>query len=128
MNFFFDNCLPPRLAKAINELSKNNTIVHLRDRFAPDTPDIKWLTDLAKEQWIIVSGDYRITKNPHEKRAWLESNNPAFFFTKSWTKQDFWMQAYKLVKCWPDIERISSKIKPNQGYEISPRGKINLMK
>ena len=62
MRFFFDNNMPPPLVRVIGELEKAseepNTVTHLRDRFAPDTPDTTWIKTLGTERdWVIVSAD-----------------------------------------------------------------------
>ena len=51
--------------------------------FRRDTPDQEWLATLAEEgDWVIVSGDPRITRGKHERQAWLESGLTAFFLGK----------------------------------------------
>ncbi len=72
MRFFLDNNLPPKLAKSLNALVEpDHQIVHLKDRFAANTTDETWMSALASESdWIIISGDIRISKNPHEVEAW----------------------------------------------------------
>jgi PIN domain-containing protein len=67
VKFFFDNNLPPKLAKSLHLLVEpDHEVVHLKDRFSADAPDEEWITALAKQKdWIIVSGDLRIRRNPH---------------------------------------------------------------
>jgi len=64
VRFFFDNNLPPKLAKSLHVLVEpNHQVVHLKDRFAAKTTDETWMAALSKEQdWIIVSGDVQIRK------------------------------------------------------------------
>ena len=53
---FFDNNLSPKLAKSLNTLVEpDHQVVHLKDRFAANTPDETWMTALADEDdWVIV--------------------------------------------------------------------------
>jgi PIN like domain len=84
LRFFFDNTMSDRLVEALRVLDRANELVHLRQRFLQDTPDAEWISTLAKEtNWVVVSGDLRITRNPAERKAWRESGLVAFFLEKS---------------------------------------------
>jgi hypothetical protein len=72
LKFFFDNNLSPHIAGAIGELSKSESdveqIIHLRQRFQRNAPDIEWLGKLSHDgPWNIVSAD-RFTKNRDAER------------------------------------------------------------
>ena len=87
------------------ELQKHE-IVHLREKFDPATPDPVWIEALGNERdWLIVSGDAKITRNPVNRAAWLESRLTAFFFSEPWTTDSFWKQCPSLVPRWPEIVR-----------------------
>ena len=92
MRFFFDNNLPPKLAKSLHVLLEpDHQVVHLKDKFAANTPDEIWMTELAKEQnWVIVSGDLQIRKNPHEAQAWRVAGHTTFFLKPGWINLQFW--------------------------------------
>lgn len=48
MRVLFDNNLPPRLARALNELfAGEHLIIALRDKFAPDIEDVDWIQQLS---------------------------------------------------------------------------------
>jgi predicted nuclease of predicted toxin-antitoxin system len=88
VKFFLDNCIAPVFAKVLNILAERqgHPIVHLRDKFPPDTKDPEWIRALAEEgEWIIVSGDPRISREKAERQAWQESRLTAFFFGDGWT-------------------------------------------
>lgn len=73
MKFIFDNNLPPTLARGIGELSKFDpdvkAVIPLKDKFAPNTPDIVWLRSLAAEgEWIVISID-RFKKSSAEREV-----------------------------------------------------------
>jgi len=112
MRFFLDNCLPPCIARALDELVKDkHNVIHLRDRFPADIKDPQWIGELAKEGgWIIISADTRIPKNPQNKDAWLQSGLTAFFLKKRWTNLKLWDQAWRIVRRWPDIMAISERV------------------
>jgi hypothetical protein len=51
VNFFFDRCLPRRLAWMLDEYEAEHTIVHQDndDRFASDTSDIELIKTLSSD-------------------------------------------------------------------------------
>jgi len=124
VNFFFDNNMPVKLARALNELqSPNHRVCHLRDKFKQDVDDIKWLNALANDQdspWIIVSGDMRISRNAVERKAWLDLGHIIFFLSNGWTNIIPNDQLWKLVKIFPKIIDEAGKAKPGSGFIVPP--------
>ncbi len=50
MRFFIDNNIALRLSRGFNEFVKGgHEVVHLRERFAANTPDVDWMKALAAE-------------------------------------------------------------------------------
>jgi hypothetical protein len=125
LRFFFDNCLAPRLARALNALCEGeHEVIPLRDKFDPATKDTEWIRALAHEgDWVIVSGDTRITRNPGEKAAWQESRLTAFFLAKGWQNAHLWDVAHGLVRWWPTIVQQAKAIEPGAGFEVPFRAK-----
>lgn len=126
MRFFFDNNLPPKLAKSLHVLVEpDHQVVHLKDRFAANTTDETWMVALAKEQgWIIVSGNLQIRKNPHEVHAWRAAGHTTFFLKAGWINLPFWIQAWKFVKCFPEIIVAADHAKKGSFFSVSTKGKI----
>jgi len=125
VNFFFDNNLPPQLARALNELitPEGHSVSHLRDRYRPNMSDVDWLTALAREKdgpWIIVSGDMRISRNKAERKAWLDSSHIIFFLSKGWTNIEPYTQLSKLIKIFPEIVSQAEQARPGDGFIIAP--------
>jgi len=120
VNYFFDNNLPPRLAHAINTLMGNDgTVIHLQDKFKPDTSDIEWITQLSSEgRWNIITLDNNIINKPHERKAWQQAKLTTFFLKKAWCSQDFWLQAFRLIQWWPDIVEQANKVEPGAGFRV----------
>lgn len=126
MKFFPDNCIAPVYAKVLNILAERHgyPIVHLRERFAPDTKDPEWLRALAAEgEWIIVSGDPRISRGKAERQAWQESRLTAFFFGDGWTSRNYWKQAEDIVHWLPRIVLEAEKAPRGKGFLLHPGGK-----
>jgi hypothetical protein len=95
VRFFFDNNLSPKLARCLHALVEpQHQVVHLKEKFASNTVDEVWMRSLASQpDWVIISGDLQIRKNPHEIRAWQEAGHTTFFLKKGWIALTFWDQA-----------------------------------
>ena len=115
MNFFFDNTLSPRFAKALNELSKNHNITYLRKKYRGNTPDLKWLKELGKQEkdWIIISGDLGIIRNLHEQEALIRSGCTYFVFERPFGEKDYWTQIKRLMNILPEIIKTAKKNRKN---------------
>lgn len=127
MRFFFDNNLPARLARALQVLAApEHEVIHLKEKFPPNTPDGVWMSGLTKElDWVIISGDVRIGKNPHELRAWRAAGHTIFFLKPGWTNLEFWTQAQKFIKCFPAIIASAEKAKSGDVFTVALNGKID---
>jgi hypothetical protein len=111
--------MPPRIVDALRALEDGYVVKHLRELFPVDTPDIEWIQRIASDpDWVIISGDIRISQNEFERRAWLESGLTAFFLAKGWTRLKLWDQAWRLVKWWPEIVAQAIRIKPGAGFIV----------
>ena len=118
--------IAPRLAHGFNEFVKDeHEVVHLRKRFAANTPDVEWMRAMANEaNWVILSGDTAIGRNPHEVAAWKEAGHVIFFLKPGWTNIPFWQQVQKLAKCFPEIIARAQRAKPGDSFMVSVRGEI----
>jgi hypothetical protein len=107
MNFFFDRCMPHRLARMVDAYETDHTVRHHDDdpRFKESTTDVEWLTALAADdpRWIIVSGDGRILKNRAERAALEEANLSCVCLTKAWMNMAIHEFAWKFLRVWPEI-------------------------
>lgn len=126
MRLFFDNNLSPRLARSLHVLvAPEHQVVHLKDLFAANTPDDVWMHALAEqEDWVIISGDLRIRKNPHETRAWQEAGHTTFFLKKGWIDLPFWDQAWKFAKVFPELLATAERARKGSAFFITPNAKI----
>lgn len=128
MKFFLDNCLSPYMARGLSEFAtlQRHEIVHLTTagRFKADTPDAEWLRTLGEEgEWIVLSGDDRITRSPAERRAWHESGLTAFFFAPPFASMGYWKQAAVLVEWFPRIAAEARSAPTGVGYSIVAKAK-----
>jgi PIN like domain len=124
LRFFFDNCLSRNLAQAISALSiaEDYDVIHLQERFPADTPDVEWIRTLGQEgDWIVISGDPRISRNRHEREVWRQAQLTTFFLAKGWMNQKIWDQAVILVRWWPRIVEQAKFVQPGAVFEIPIR-------
>ena len=126
MKFFLDNCLAIRHARALNEMLKpEHSFIHLQDKFSADTKDETWIHQLGQEGgWLVISGDYRIGKNAHERAAWHQSGLTVFFLKKGWTNLPPLQQHSKLSLILDDIIDCATAAKSGAGFMIALNGKI----
>ncbi len=126
MKFFFDNNLAPKIAKGLNDfVTPDHEVIHLRELFRADTGDVEWMEKLASEDnLIIVTADVNIGKNPHEITAWKKAGHTIFFLKKGWLNLQFWEQAHKFVKCFPQIIEKAKAAKRGTSFFVSVNGKI----
>ena len=126
MRFFIDNNLAPKLAQALHCLVQpEHEVIHLRALFPQNTNDEDWMRALAREaNWVIISADTAISRNPHEVEAWKQAGHPLFFIRHSLLQQGFWLQASRICAVFPDILRLAGRARPGDAFQISVRGRI----
>jgi len=126
MRFFLDNCLAIRHARALHEMVQpDHTFTHLQDKFAANTKDEDWIRALGREaNWIIISGDYRIGKRSHERRAWRESGLTVFFLSKGWTNIPPLLQHSKIALILDEIIKHAERAAAGTGFSVAMSGKI----
>ncbi|HBS29582.1 MAG TPA: hypothetical protein DEB06_09080 [Phycisphaerales bacterium] len=125
MKFFFDNCLSPRLATALNALVEpEHSVVHLRDKFATPTPDTDWIVRLSEEGgWIIVSGDLRISKRPTEREVWRAAKLTTFFMADGYQNLDEWQQVRVMIEKWPQIMDLAERTGRGSAFRVPIRSR-----
>jgi hypothetical protein len=122
VNFFFDNNLSLYLAHAIRELCRVEPdvgeVIHLRDRFAANTKDHEWITQLALSgPWVVISQD-AFTKNDLEREALRLSGLIVFVLDRQWSEHKHWPKSQNLVKWWPAIMEQCLRIKGGASYRL----------
>jgi hypothetical protein len=125
MKFFFDNNLPIRVAKGLNEfVAPEHEIVHFKQRFAPGTHDSVWMHQLARETgWAIIATPIS-GRTSFETEAWKAAGHPVFFLKPSWLKLSFWNQVQRFSKCLPDMIRAAEHAAPGSCFLMRTNGKI----
>lgn len=125
MKFFFDENISFRVAQAVQSMDDHHEIIHIKDKFQPGAPDQVWIPLLAKERdWIIISGDFNITRNREIRRIWKEAQLTSFFLTKGWMHQDKFPFVSSFMKAWPALVKTASTSAKGEAYSVQQNGKI----
>ena len=127
MKFFFDRCVPQRLARILDAYDTDNTIIHQDDdsRFDEATPDTLLIETLASEdpKPVFVTADIRMRRNPVERIALADSDLTVVFLRPAWHDLDFHMQAVKLLKLWPSFVEQVERCREATEFEVTPSAK-----
>jgi hypothetical protein len=121
---FFDHNMSPAMARAFLELfHKEHEIKFLAEKFQTDTPDIQWMTALSQEgQWVVISGDRRITKNRAEYHTFRNSNLIGLFLSSGLYKAPVIKQMERILALWPNIEVVPRTVQGGAMYELPMKG------
>jgi hypothetical protein len=85
VNFFCDANISPHLARALDALSANDgrRVRHLREMFAPNTPDVTWIDKLSSEAaWTVITHDRAMARKPVEQEALRRSGLTVFMLSR----------------------------------------------
>lgn len=121
MRFFIDNTFSHRLARALHELPEadGHEVHHLKDMFPPSTPDQEWLRKLQQNgDWILITGDIRIVRQPHTRAVWRETGLTSFFFRRQWMHRSLWDQAWRMTRWWPTIQKQAPLVSHGAWFEV----------
>ena len=120
MNVLFDHNLSFRLARALSALlDDQHTILALKDKFPQDIDDIALFKALAGDgHWIVISGDYRITRNKAERQAFIDARLTGFFMAPALKKAPVLRQLERLCALWDNIVTAASITAPGALFEL----------
>ncbi len=122
MIFYFDENIPPQIARAINLLDKNNEIYTVKDKYQ-GLKDLELIPKLAEEKAVLITFDKNMRKNRAERTA-LEQNKMIVFFFATQIK-DYWDFVKLNIKIWKKITELVKKTKEKpKFYRVTGQGKI----
>jgi len=74
--YFIDRALGKLVGEELRKLGVNIELHH--DHFPPDCPDTIWIQSVSQKGWIIFTKDDRVSRNPLELQAIIQSNARVF--------------------------------------------------
>jgi hypothetical protein len=103
--------MSPAMARAFRELfKKEHEIVFLAERFP---------RDISKEgQWVVISGDRRITRNRAEYHAFRNSNLIGLFLSEGMYKAPVAKQMERILALWPNIVSVCKTVQGGAMFEL----------
>jgi len=122
MNFFFDNNLSPKLAKAMNLLEEDGYVMHLKDRFRQDEADAVWLAYVGSNKFVLVTRDKKIRKRPGELTAFKKHNVGAFILTGK--NLGRWREIKQLICAWEEMRSLGACTRRPFAFQVPPKGRI----
>lgn len=120
MKVLIDENLPPALANALQAIFKGqHEVIHLRARFGAGVADVEWITKLNQEgNWVVISGDRRITRNKAEYQAFRNSRLIGFFLSPGLYKAKSIKQLERVLALWENIEKVCSTVGGGAMFEL----------
>jgi PIN domain-containing protein len=127
---FFDNCTSPVLPAALHAFleTQASSAYHVRFMseygFREDTPDEVWIRRLGEDvpaDWIVITGDRRITKNKAERAAWIRAGLRGFVLAPAYQRMPVHQQASLLLWRWPGMETFISAAARGSLFELPIR-------
>ena len=91
--------------------------------FNQNTDDEDWIRRLGEDRpadWIVVTGDKRITKNKAERAAWIKAGLRGFVLAPAFHKKKtpVHQQAALLLWRWPTMETFILATTPGSLFEL----------
>jgi hypothetical protein len=89
--------------------------------FNASTDDGDWIKRLGEDKpanWIVVTGDKRITRNKAERAAWVRARLRGFVLAPAVQKMPVHRQASLLLWRWPDMETFITAAAAGSMFEL----------
>ena len=127
---YIDENLPSQLAKGLHELqlpqNKRDDIeiqvLSIKEIFGQGEQDEDWIPKVGAENGIVITQDYRIQTQRHQKELYLEYGVGILFFNPP-SKGGFpyWDLVKLVINRWEEIKQIIRKEKPPFAFRCTAR-------
>ena len=114
--------LPPALATVLRTLDYD--AVHLREHFPEDAKDERWLPEVGRHGWAILTVDLRIAKSRATHEILQAADTVAVFLFPSFQKMSRDQQVAWIVAHFSEIERRAESSKRGTNLMVRQNGKI----
>lgn len=127
---YIDENLPAQLAKGFDLLQQPLNqkervaieVLSIKEVFGQGAADEDWLPQVGKENAVVITQDYQIQNQRHQKELYLQAG-AGLLFIKPPSKRGFsyWQMVKLLVDRWDEIKGIISKNKPPFAFRCSAK-------
>lgn len=133
---YIDENLPKQLAKGLNELQQPMNhrdgleieVLSIKEVFGQGVKDEDWIPEVGKENGIVITQDFRIQTQRHQKELYLNSGVGILFINPpSKVGYPYWDMVKQLVNRWEEIKSIVKKNQPPFAFRCTPRTKFEKM-
>jgi predicted nuclease of predicted toxin-antitoxin system len=128
MNIYIDENLPPQLAEGLSILEKPNNdgvnVISIKKHFGEGTRDEDWIPLVGREGGIIITQDYNLHKNRHQRELYMQHGVSVFFITST-TKNglSYWQMVELIISRWKEIKTLSRKTRKPFACKWTQRGR-----
>ena len=133
---YIDENLPRRLAKGLNELQQPQNardeldlkVLSIKDIYGDGEKDEAWIPKVGKEKGIVITQDFRIQTQKHQKELY-EKYGIGILFLNPPGKGGFmyWEMVKQLVNRWEDIKHIIQHNNTPFAFRCTARTKFEKM-
>jgi len=125
MYFFFDATFAPQISDILNLLDVK--CCHLTAHFPKEALDEEWIPFASKEEWVAVTGDFKIWKNPLQRETIQSYRLKMVFMPDGFVNSKIWSQVQYIIKYWPSIEDQLVKQRSWNRVRFNINGKIEVL-
>ena len=128
MIFLLDATFPPKLARALQDLTERRDCEfrHANDEFGEGAHDEVLIEAARQRDWFFVTMDERMTRNPAKRKALIEGHLGAFVFTgSSLPQRSFSKIAAFVLQVADEIVEHAARMRRPFIIGISDRGKFS---
>lgn len=130
---YIDENLPPKLAEGLNILIQPQNkrddidieILSIKKTFGQGEQDEDWIPKVGKQNGIVITQDFRIQTQKHQKELYIQNGVGILFFNPpSNSGFAYWEMVKQLVNRWDEIKQIVKKNKTPFAFRCSARTKF----
>lgn len=126
MNFYFDENIAPRIARALAVLTEAEPIeiYSIIDVFGRGAKDEEWIPKVGENDGIVITQDLNIHRTRHQRDLYKEHGlGVVFFKPPKKTGYLYWEMLSHILTSWPDIVKTVERAEKPFAYIIKPRSK-----
>jgi len=113
MRFLFDGCIPRQVAQALNIVNYDVEHIQTVTELADDGDDAEIIEWCKKNDAVLVTADYKLSKTRRYAELLKETGRSAAFFRppskRGWTRKEWFKQAVRRID---KMEEVFSKGSP----------------